>query len=392
VSEREARLAQLRRLADSLLPRLADLTEQICLIPAPTYHEAERARWVARALEERGLAVEVDDLPNVYARRPGSGRGATLMLAAHTDTVFPPGTPITVERSDGVLTGPGIGDNSLGVAGLLVLVDLLEAAGITTPGDVLLVANVGEEGLGNLRGIKAAVDRFEPELGGVIAVEGHNLGRVTHIAVGSKRIRVTVTGPGGHSWGAFGEPSAIHELAGIVQEISMIPVPLQPKTTYNVGLIEGGVSVNTIAPHASAVIDMRSTDPDRLAWLAQEVTRIVERRRTDRVSTEIEVLGERPAGSVPPSSPLVRLTVEVLEQLGFQPELNASSTDANIPIARGIPAVCVGLSHGVRAHRTDEQIEIAPAAVGLVQLALIAERFVGEARGSGGVDGERPSR
>lgn len=392
MSERDARLARLRRLADGLLPRLADLTEQICLIPAPTNHEAERARWVAQALSERGLQVEMDDLHNVYARRSGTGRGAALMLAAHTDTVFPPGTPIAVERANGTLIGPGIGDNSLGVAGLLALVDLLDAADIRTPGDLILVANVGEEGLGNLRGIAAAVDRFESELGGVVAVEGHNLGRVTHVAVGSRRIRVTVEGPGGHSWGAFGEPSAIHELAGIIQDVAQIPVPLEPRTTFNVGLIEGGVSVNTIAPQAAAVIDLRSTDPGALAWLAREVQRIVARRRTDRVATAIEVLGERPAGSIPPSSPLVRLAVEVLGQLGFEAELNASSTDANIPISRGIPAVCIGLSYGARAHRTDESIQIAPAAVGLVQLALLAERFAGDVGGQGRIDGERPSR
>lgn len=392
MSERDARLAQLRHLAERLLPRLADLTEQICLIPAPTNQEAQRARWVAQAFADRGLAVEMDDLPNVYARRPGRGEAATLMLAAHTDTVFPAGTPITVQRADGVLIGPGVGDNSLGVAGLLALVDLLDAAGVQTPGDLLLLANVGEEGLGNLRGIRAAVDRFAGELGGVIAVEGHNLGRVTHVAVGSKRIRVTVTGPGGHSWGAFGEPSAIHELAGIICEVTQLEVPTQPKTTFNVGLIEGGVSVNTIAPHAAAVIDMRSTDPAALARLAAQVEGIVARRNTDQIATSIEVLGERPAGEVPPSAPIVRLAVEVLRELGMNAELNASSTDANVPIARGIPALCVGLSHGTGAHRMDESIQIAPAATGLMQLALLAERFTGSTAAGAQPGRERPSR
>lgn len=382
VLDRDARLGELQRLVDGMLPRLAELTEQICLVPAPTHEEAERAKFVATLFEERGFSVEMDDLHNVYARRRGTGDAPTMMLAAHTDTVFPAGTPISVERRNGQLIGPGIGDNSLGVAGILVLADLLEAAEIQTPGDVLFVANVGEEGLGNLRGIRAAVDRFEDELGAVIAVEGHNLGRVTHMAVGSKRIRVTVYGPGGHSWGAFGEPSAIHELAGIITDLTAVAIPSDPRTTYNVGLIEGGVSVNTIAPKASAVIDMRSVDPEALAQLDRELDRIIRRRESAKIKTEVEILGERPAGVVSPDTPLVQTAMEILRELDLPAELNASSTDANIPIARGIPAICIGLTHGTGAHRVDEMIEIGPAATGVLQLALLVDRFPVGGRGN----------
>lgn len=369
------RIEEIKRAARSLTPVVADLAEQICLIPAPGYHEEPRARFVASQLESRGLAVEVDDIFNVYARIPGSGGRKPLMVSAHTDTVFPEGTTITVERSNGRLTGPAIGDNSAGVACLIGMVDLLRNLDLQPEGDIVLVANVGEEGLGNLRGIRAAVDRFASEIGGVIALEGHNLGRVTKGAVGSTRIRITVNGPGGHSWGAFGEPSAIHALAAIIFDISRLQVPVEPKTTYNVGLIDGGVSVNTIAPKASAIVDMRSIDPSSLKRLSDQVEKIVQRWSSSRISTEIEILGERPAGNQPLETPIVRAAVDTLSSLGFRPEVNASSTDANIPIARGIPAVCIGLTQGEGAHRVDEWIEIEPLGLGLAQLGCLIGRW-----------------
>jgi tripeptide aminopeptidase len=369
------RKAHLRRLAASSVDEVCDWAEKICLVPAPSYEERERAEFVAKAFEQVGLSAEVDDMANVITRRKGSGRAKSLMLAAHTDTVFPRGTEITVQRSNGTMTGPGIGDNCLGVAGLLGLAKILDAAAVETPGDLLLIANVGEEGLGNLRGIRAMVDRFESELGGVVAVEGHNVGRITHAAVGSKRIRATVFGPGGHSWGAFGQPSAIHVLGNIITEISQLEVPGDPKTTFNVGLIEGGVSVNTIAPRASAVIDMRSVSPDSLSRLAHQVESIIQKHSGADIRTEIELLGERPAGSTDPSTKIVRTTIDILRELGLEPELNASSTDANIAISRGIPAICVGLTQGAGAHRVEETIEIGPIEQGMAQLALLAAAF-----------------
>jgi acetylornithine deacetylase/succinyl-diaminopimelate desuccinylase-like protein len=367
--------AQLRQLAASAVDDVRAWAEQICLVPAPSYQEAARAQFVAGAFQGIGWSPDVDNMGNVVLRRRGNGRAKSLMLAAHTDTVFPSGTEISVRHDDGRLIGPGIGDNSLGVASLLGLIKMLDQAGIETPGDLLFVANVGEEGLGNLRGIRAMVDRFQAELGAVIAVEGHNLGRVTHAGVGSKRIRVTVAGPGGHSWGAFGQPSAIHELGNIVSEISRLDVPADPKTTFNVGMIEGGVSVNTIAPLASAVIDMRSVDPVALDRLAERVEGIISSAQTEEIRTTIEVLGERPAGRTDPSSRIVRVASDILLELGFEPELNASSTDANIPISRGIPAICIGLTQGSGAHRVDESIEIAPIEKGLLQLGLLAAAF-----------------
>jgi acetylornithine deacetylase/succinyl-diaminopimelate desuccinylase-like protein len=235
--------------------------------------------------------------------------------------------------------------------------------------DVLLTGNVGEEGLGNLRGIRSVMDRHE-DIGAVIAVEGHNLGRVTHVAVGSRRLRVRVTGPGGHSWGDFGNANAIHAASEIVAELARLSLPTSPKTTLNVGTFAGGISVNTIAPEASFVIDLRSVDENSLRRLSDRVDAILRAPRSG-VTVQVDVLGVRPAGVVSPSSRIVRLAIETLETMGISPTGDASSTDANIPISRGIPAVCIGLTTGGNVHRQDEYIDVGPIADGLVQLVTL---------------------
>jgi tripeptide aminopeptidase len=369
---------KIKRYADQaakLRDDVADLAEAICRVPAPPYKEEQRAAFVAELFRERGYSPEIDAEGNVVVRRKGRGEAPAIMLLGHIDTVFPEGTEIDVRRHNGRMTGPGIGDNSLGAASLLGIAMALDALEEQTAGDLLLVANVGEEGLGNLRGARAAVDAFESELGAVVAVEGQSLGRVTSGGVGSKRIKVTVRGPGGHSWGAFGKPSAIHSLGHIIHEIDRLSVASDPKTTYNVGVIDGGVSVNTIAPEATAIIDMRSVSEDSLANLASQVEAIIEAQNTDEISTEIEVLGERPAGQTPESEPIVQTAIEIHRRLGMDPYTDASSTDANVPIARGIPAVCVGVTRGEGAHRIEESIEIEPISQGLTQLLLLVTEY-----------------
>ncbi len=361
-------LATYLEIAEQMRDQIADDAEKICLVPAPPFKERQRAEFVAGMFRDLGYKPEFDDVDNVIVRRKGSGNEKSIMLLGHTDTVFPEGTEITVQRNNGSMTGPAIGDNSLGVAALLGVARALDRMDVQTAGDLLLVANVGEEGLGNLRGARAAVDQFESELGAVIAVEGHSLGRVTSGAVGSKRIKVTVTGPGGHSWGAFGQPSAIHALGHIIHEIDSLSVPEDPKTTYNVGVIEGGVSVNTISPNASAVIDMRSVDVESLNNLADNVESIIQSKNTGDISTEIEILGERPAGRTPDDEPIVQTGLSILRDLGMDPYTDASSTDANVPISRGIASVCIGVTRGEGAHRMEETIEIEPIASGMAQL------------------------
>lgn len=362
---------QARAAAAGRVNFVADLAMRICAVPAPSGQELDRARFVAQLLEDVGYPAEIDEIGNVYARR-GTRGGPLLMLAAHTDTVFPIGVPITVSRENGRMRGPGIGDNSLGVAAMIGALTTLDDLGMTTGHDILAVATVGEEGLGNLRGIREAVRRYHDELAGVIAVEGHNVGRITHAAVGSVRWKVTVRGPGGHSWGAFGKPSAIHGLGRIIARIAELDVPSLPKTTYNVGVIEGGTSVNTIAPSASATIDMRSVDAASLRRLVDQVGQIATSAAGDGLDVDVEVLGERPAGAIPVDHPFVQGAGAVLRALGMEPVYEASSTDANIPISLGIPAVCVGISRGAGGHTVNETIDVEPIAAGLTQLVLLA--------------------
>lgn len=363
----QRQVEQVRAAAAARAATVAELASRICEVPAPTGAEERRAELVASILRERGYDVDTDDVHNVYARR-GTRGGPSLMLAAHTDTVFPAGTDVRVWREGETLHGAGIGDNSLGVAAMIAALSALDDQELETDADILAVATVGEEGLGNLRGIRAAVERHRAELGGVIAVEGHNLGRVTHVAVGSIRWRITVRGPGGHSWGAFGKPSAVHGLGRIITGIADLRVPAEPKTTFNVGVIEGGTSVNTIAPSASALLDMRSVDRGALEELATRARGVVERAAGDGLTVAIDVLGERPAGALPANAPLVATAGSVLRALGIQPVFDASSTDANIPISLGVPAICIGITHGSFGHTVEERVELPPIATGLAQL------------------------
>jgi acetylornithine deacetylase/succinyl-diaminopimelate desuccinylase-like protein len=378
------RLAAVQVAAAGLVDRVLDLTLRIAAVPSPTGHEGARSRLVADLFREDGLPVTVDPIGDVVAIMAGAGGDHVrppVLLAAHLDTVFADGTPLPVRREGDRLIGPGIGDNSLGVAAVLLLPALLRAAGTLPAVDLLLTGNVGEEGLGNLRGIRSVMDA-NPRVGAVVAVEGHNLGRVTHIAVGSRRLRVEARGPGGHSWGDFGRPNAIHTLARLIAALDELSLPRSPKTTLNVGKIEGGVSVNSIAPSASCLLDLRSVDAGALRQLSERVDRVIAQANRDGVAVTAEVLGERPAGVIPLDRPIVRLAAATLSALGVEPAYDASSTDANVAINRGVPAVCIGLTTGVNVHREDEAIDIAPIASGLSQLALLtlglADRLASE--------------
>ncbi len=365
-----ALLDRLRSAASAHTEAVATLAKRICEVPAPTGEERQRAELVSSLLSERGYAPEMDTVGNVYARRGNRRDRPVLMLLAHTDTVFPKGTAISVVRDGSVLRGPGIGDNSASVAAMIGTLDLLDELGEDTGADVVAVADVGEEGLGNLRGAWAAVERYRDQLGAVIALDGQ-LGRIINEAVGSVRWRVTISGPGGHSYRDFGAPSAVHGLGRVVAAIADLQVPENPKVTYNVGLIGGGTSVNTIAPSAEAVVDMRSTDAEELGRLAGQVRDIIEQCPRPGLSAEIEVLGERPAGVLDRSAPLIGLAADAITWLGLEPEYEPASTDANVPLSLGIPAVCVGVTRGDRVHTTEEFIEVPPLGDGLAQVARL---------------------
>jgi len=363
-------LSQLRAAAANHIEAVAELAQRICEVPAPTGNEQARAQLVASLLRKRGYTPEIDAINNVYTRRGKRGNGPVLLLLAHTDTVFPQATPISIERNADILRGPSIGDNSLSVAAMISTLDILDELGRETDADIVAVADVGEEGLGNLLGARTAVERYREKLGAVIAIDG-KLGRITHIAVGSKRWRITVRGPGGHSYGAFGTPSAIHGLGRIIAALADLQVPREPKTTYNVGIIEGGTSVNTIASRATALLDLRSADVASLDRVADQVRAIVQQRAGPSLQTEIEVLGERPAGERSQSDPLVQLAAEALTWLEIEPKYEASSTDANVPISLNIPAVCIGITQVEQAHTLEEFVHVQPIGNGLAQLVRL---------------------
>lgn len=361
----------LRATAQTHIEPIVELTTRICAVAAPTGQEFERARFVASLWRERGYTPEIDAVGNVYARRGGQHPEAPLLLLmAHLDTVFPAETPLIIKREGDTLHGPGISDNSVSVATMLHTFDLLDELGIETATDIIAVANVGEEGLGNLLGARTAVEHYRARLGAVIVLDG-GLGHITYGAVGSLRWRITVRGPGGHSYGSFGTPSAIHGLGRIIAALADLQVPHRPKTTFNVGMIEGGTSVNTIAAEASALLDMRSTDVNALNQLAREARGIVEQRAGAGLSCEITVLGERPAGERSLSDPLIQLAGETLRWLDREPRYGSSSTDANIPISLNLPAVCIGVTCGEHAHTLQEFLHISPLGTGLTQSARV---------------------
>jgi tripeptide aminopeptidase len=369
------RIEAVRAAAQAVTPDVLELTALISAVPSPTGEETAKSLLVERLFATAGLAKERDaigDVVGVIPGRPTSRPGMSrLLVAAHIDTVFPISTPLEIKRSADRLSGPGVGDNSVAVAAAIKLADLLRMAGEVPAVDVLVTGNVGEEGLGNLRGIREVL-ASRSDIGAVVALEGHNLGRVTHVAVGSRRFRITVKGPGGHSWGDFGRPNAIHGLSKLIAELDAIPLPRSPKTTLNVGMIDGGVSVNTIAPEASCLLDLRSIDESALRRLSDRVMRLVERsNRGDAVVYAAESIGERPAGVVSADSLIVQIAAGTLTALGLEPSFDASSTDANVAIAAGIPAVCIGLTTGGNVHRTDEFIDLEPVAKGVAQLAVL---------------------
>ncbi|MCC6704324.1 MAG: M20/M25/M40 family metallo-hydrolase [Thermomicrobiales bacterium] len=356
--------------ARTLVDDTIDLTLALTAIPAPTFEEGNRAEFFARALRDRGIEpVTIDDIANVTARVPGRDRSGAMVLAGHLDTVFPIDTPITAERRGDRLFGPGVGDNCLGAAAVAMVPELLKRVGVEPAIDLVLTGNVGEEGLGDLRGVRRVMQET-PDLRGLIAVEGHNLGRVTHMAVGSRRIQVRVDGPGGHSWGDFGRPNAIHVAAEIIADLAKIPTPAAPKTTLSTGMISGGISINTIPPTVTFLVDMRSVDHASLIATYEAAERILGRERAG-VEVTWELIGDRPAGAVPFKAPIVKHALDTLRELGISPIADASSTDANIAISQGLPAICIGLTSGANAHRPDEYIDVPPIAIGLAQLAAL---------------------
>ena len=366
------------------------IEEQIrtCEIPAPPFKEQVRAEYYKQRFTELGLKnVRIDREGNVIGERPGANTATSLVLAAHLDTVFPEGTDVKVKRSGTVLTAPGIGDDCRGLTVMLTVIHALNEAKISTNGSVIFVANVGEEGLGDLRGVRHL---FKEELKGrithFISIDGTGLG-ITNAGVGSNRYRVTFTGPGGHSYGAFGMQNPIHALGRAIEKISRFEVPKQPKTTFNVGRIEGGTSVNSIAHTAWMEMDMRSESATELAKLDAAFKRAVNEsvdeenafwKSDKKVSVEIKLVGERPVGEQPADAAIVKIALAASAALKVKSDLGASSTDSNIPMSLHIPAITIsGGGNGKGAHSLDESFDTTDSYLGTQRALLIVLGIVG---------------
>lgn len=360
---------------NDVMNRMIELAIQIQQIPAPTFQEQKRAEFVQGLfLSERLNNVCIDETGNVFARLTGKGEGQPLIVSAHLDTVFPGETDLRVTRGSELIHGPGLGDNSLGVATLFGLLWSLRDQNIQPRGDMWFVANIGEEGLGDLRGMKAVVDRFGGDVHAYLVLEGLALGHVYHRAVGVKRYRVTARTSGGHSWSDYGQPSAVHELAKLVVALASLELPSHPRTTMNVGKISGGTSVNVIASEASLDLDLRSEGQESLAALVSAAERLIHKANKSGVSVDARVIGQRPAGEISVSHPLVILAKDCLRAQGLEPGLISGSTDANVPLSKGLPAIVLGVTTGGSAHTIHEYINTPPIAQGLEQLVRFVSR------------------
>jgi tripeptide aminopeptidase len=329
------------------------MADQIAIteIPAPPFKEHVRAEYYKKRLEELGLMdVRTDNEGNVFGVRPGTGNGPKLFVCGHLDTVFPEGTDTTVRKEGGKYIGPGIADDCRGLASVLTLARAFNNANIQTKGDIVFGGVVGEEGLGDLRGTKA-IFREQSDIDGFISIEPGKPSRTTYLGTGSRRYSVTYKGPGGHSYGAFGLPSAIHALGRAIAKISELNVPEDPKTTFTVGTISGGTSVNTIAAEAAMLLDLRSVSPEELSKLEEKVITFLkvaaveenEHWKSDGIKVDIKLVGDRPAGFQPSDAIIVQAALASTEAIGFEPLLGQpSSTDSNVPISLGVPAVTLG--------------------------------------------------
>jgi tripeptide aminopeptidase len=358
----------------------------ICEIPAPDFKEQARAAEFRNRLVALGYPnARIDTAGNVIAERPGTGNGPTVMLAGHLDTVFPEGTDVKVKRDGNRFAAPGIGDDCRGLAVVLAVARALNEGRVKTTGRVILVGDVGEEGEGNLRGMRELFTHgYKGEIDYFISVDGLGL-QVTDRAVGSKRYDVKFKGPGGHSYGAFGMPSAIHAMGRAIALIADVQVPATPKTTYTVGVVKGGTSVNSIAGDASMAVDMRSESLQNLDSAEVRIRRAIdagvaaENRRWPnspaRITVKFDTIGIRPIGTKAQTedSPIVRTALAAASALGApRSQTNASSTDSNLPMSLGIPAITIGGGgKGSGAHSLAETFEETPDGYKGPQWALL---------------------
>ncbi len=364
-------------------PEMLREQQRICEIAAPPFEESVRAAELKRLFEKLGLAdVRIDKVGNVIGVRPGAQPRPNLVFAAHLDTVFPPGTDVKVSRTDDLMKGPGIGDDCRGLVVMLGVIRALNEAKITTKGTITFVADVGEEGLGDLRGMKELFgETLKGRIDAFISVDG--LGSsITNVGVGSYRYKVTFKGPGGHSYGAFGNANPIQAMGRAIAKIDQFEVPDKPKTTFNVGRVSGGTSVNAIPFEAWMEVDMRSSDIGELGKLNEKFKAAMNEAAAEEnqrwnnrgpVTVSAELVGLRPAGQTPESSPIVKTALAVNQTLGLSSHLGEGSTDSNVPMNQGIPAITIGGGGtGSGAHSLNESFDAHDSWKGTQRALLLA--------------------
>jgi len=364
-------------------PGAIDQQVRICEIPAPPFKEEVRGRELKRLFEGLGLKdVRIDKAGNVIGVRPGRAAHPNLVFSAHLDTVFPEGTDVKVKREGTLLKGPGIGDDCRGLTVMLSVIRALNEGHVETPGTITFVADVGEEGLGDLRGMKSLFyESLKGQIDKFVSVDGTGLG-VTNVGVGSNRYRVTFKGPGGHSFGAFGMANPIQAMGRAIAKIDAFEVPTEPKTTFNVGRVGGGTSVNAIPFEAWMEVDMRSADPASLKAVdakfnaaVKEAVEEENRRWHNRgpVTAAAELVGVRPAGQTPKENPIVQTALAVSRAMQIDEVLREGSTDSNVPMNLGIPAITIsGGGTGTGAHSLNEAFDTTDSVRGTERAILLA--------------------
>jgi tripeptide aminopeptidase len=388
---RDARIARAFDFIDSSHARFTAELIRVCEIPAPPFKERERGHYIAARFAELGLAdAHTDSAGNVIGFYRGEGEEPLLALSAHMDTVFPEGTDVGVRRLGSRLCAPGIADDAAGLAALIGLIQALNSAEIRLRGSIAFVATVGEEGEGDLRGARHLFSegRLAGRVSAFVSFDGTSVDFITHQALGSRRYRVTFKGPGGHSWGDFGVVNPVHALGRVVARLADYRAPQEPRTTYNIGRVEGGESVNVIPRSASMDVDLRSVSDLELSRLEEFLFAAVDRATRDensargasgnKLQAELTMIGNRPSGETPRESPLVRLAIEASRAMGVTPVLNRASTDSNIPISLGVQAITIGAG-GVSgdSHRLSEWYDPVGREVGYKRALLLAVGMVG---------------
>ncbi|MGE5113453.1 MAG: M20/M25/M40 family metallo-hydrolase [Acidobacteriaceae bacterium] len=371
--------------------RVAEWQLAVTAIPGPPFGEEQRSRWMRDRFEEIGLLeVHRDELGNVFGIRPGADSEAKFFaISAHMDTVFPAGTPLDVRREGDRLRGPGICDNGAGLVALLALAAALNETGIQHRHAIIFIGNVGEEGEGDLRGMRHifAQQRWHDNIERVLVLDGAGIDSIIAEGLGSRRFEVTVEGPGGHSWSDFGVPNPIVALGRAIEHFSRTPLPDSPKTTFNIGVISGGTSVNSIPQSAFMRVDLRSAAADEIDRLEASLRAAIDHAVEETRSTvrgrvplryEIRMVGNRPSADLPVNAPLMQTLRAVDAHLGIRAKVNRASTDANIPLSLGIEALAIGGGgSGGGAHTMHEWFEAAGRDFALKRILLTTLALTG---------------